>query len=112
MLIPIKRLITSSWHKELYIKGLYLSYILFGLAFTGISAISPSYLNLLETIIKYYVCAFLLLRFNPWISKQIKYTRETAEFDRRVAFSAGMFLLLTTTLTDVTLDYIHKLKLR
>ena len=110
MLNSIKKLVASSWHREIYNNIINISYVFFALAFTGITIVSPSYLNVLEIVTKYYVCFFLLLRFNPLVSKHIKYTREIAEFDRRIAFSAGVFLILTTTLTNVTIDYINKLK--
>tara|TARA_Y100001970_G_C13910150_1_gene688087 strand:+ start:467 stop:760 length:294 start_codon:yes stop_codon:yes gene_type:complete len=90
--------------------ALYLSYILYFIAFTGIFALSPQYLNSLEAFIKYYVCGFLLLRFNPWVSKTIRNKPENAEFDRRIAFSAGLFLLFTTAFTDIAEHYIKYLK--
>lgn len=110
MLKSIKKLLASSWHREIYNNIIYISYIFFAFAFTGITVVSPSYLNVLEIVIKYYVCFFLLLRFNPLVSKHIKYTREIAEFDRRIAFSAGVFLIFTTTLTTITFDYLNKVK--
>jgi len=90
--------------------GLYTSYFLFFIAFTGIIAISPGYLSTLEDYMKYYVCFFLLLRFNPWVSKNIRNKPEEAEFDRRIAFSAGIFLLFTTTLTDIGEKYFNNIK--
>lgn len=91
-----------SWHKQLFLYGNYLSYILFITAFSGILYISPSHLDTLSTALKYYVCAFLLIRFNPFV---IIKSRDT-EFDRKVAFSAGVFLLLTTTVTTIAKEYV------
>lgn len=105
MLHELTSIINSKWHKNIYMYALYLSYALFFIAFTGIFAVSPQYLTTLETIIKYYVCGFLLLRFNPWVSKRIRNKSENAEFDRRVAFSAGVFLLLSTAFTDIAKKY-------
>ena len=84
-----------AWHKKAFLYGTYASYILFALAFGGIISDAPHYLDTLNIALKYYVCAFLLIQFNPFV--KIK-TRD-ADFDRRVAFSAGVFLLLTTTAT-------------
>jgi len=90
-----------TWHKQLFLYANYISYILFVLAFVGILKDAPQYLNTLNTILKYYVCAFLLVRFNPLI----KIKSRDAEFDRKVAFSAGVFLLLTTTATTIASEY-------
>lgn len=94
----------DSWHQRLYIYSIYLSYFLFAIAYTGIIAISPDYLQTLNSFIKYYVSLFLVIRFNPFI-KSDKH-KKIASFDRRIAFSAGMFLLLTTTAIQVAKSYI------
>jgi hypothetical protein len=86
-----------SFHKKAFLYGTYLSLISFTLAFAGVIAGAPQYLNMLNVILKYYVCAFLLIRFNPIV--EIK-TRDP-DFEREVAFSAGVFLLLTTTITTL-----------
>lgn len=91
-----------SWHKNIFLYGNYISYMVFILAFTGVVSIAPTYLDTLNTILKYYVCGFLLIRFNPLV--EIK--SRDAEFDRKVAFSAGVFLLLTTTATTIAKEYV------
>lgn len=95
---------TSEWHHKLFIYGLYLSYFLFFIAFTGIISLSPSYLTSLETWIKYYVCFIILIRFNPFIAE--KHLKNNTDFDRRIAFSAGLFLLLSTSLVDIVQSYL------
>ena len=91
-----------SWHKKIFLYGNYLSYILFITAFSGVLYVSPLHLDTLSTVLKYYVCVFLLIRFNPLI----KITSRDTEFDRKVAFSAGVFLLLTTTATAIAKEYV------
>ena len=90
----------SSWHQKMFIYGLYLSYLLYFFAITGIVYYNPNYLHNLELFIKYYVAIILLIRFNPFISKEN--VKVDTAFDRRVAFSAGVFLLLSSS----TIDYI------
>ena len=51
---------SSNWHHKLFLYGLYISYLLFFIAFTGIITLSPTYLSNLESWIKYYVCFILL----------------------------------------------------
>ena len=85
------------WHQRLYMYTLYASYFLIFAAMTGIAKVSPAYLDRLESWLKYYVAVFLILRFNPWSEG----TRsESAAFDRRIAFSAGVFLLLSSALAN------------
>ena len=88
------------WHYNLFNYMLYISYALFIIAFTGIYSVNPSYLNTLDTLIKVYVSLFLIIRFNPYIE-----VKSNGEFDRTVAFSAGIFLLLTTSIIDVASVY-------
>lgn len=95
---------TSEWHHKLFIYGLYTSYFLFFIALTGIISLSPAYLTSLEKWIKYYVCFIILIRFNPFIAE--KHLKNNTDFDRRVAFSAGLFLLLSTSLVDIVQNYI------
>ena len=103
----LHRLGRAEWHQKAYVWGMYASYILFAIAFTGVLSVDPKYLMRLETIIRYYVCAFLLIRFNP-LSYRKPRSASTIEFDRRMAFSAGVFLLLTSTITDLAESYVKK----
>jgi hypothetical protein len=93
----LSSIVNTSWHHNLFTYGVYLSYVLFIVTLTGVLYIDPSYLSTLRNILKYYVCAILLLRFNPFVKMSTK--TSDIEFNRRIAFSAGIFLLLTTTAT-------------
>ena len=95
----------STWHQKLFIWGIYLSYLLFFISITGIIALKPEYLTSLEEILKYYVCAFLIIRFNPFVKKH-SITLKEFNFDKQIAFSAGIFLLLTTAITDIANNYL------
>lgn len=74
----------------------YISYI--GIAL-GIKIISPENLNKLDYYVKIYVCLFLLYRFNPF--SKIVFN----ELDRKMAFSAGLFLLTTTFINNILEKY-------
>lgn len=79
-------------------------YILYFVIFFKIAPNAHKYLEITQEILKYYVIFFLLIRFNPFT--RTKFT----DLDRRVVFSASLFLLTTTTLTNYanqTLDYLH-----
>jgi len=74
---------------------LYLSWILYFTAYFGIIYSDPNhteFMGLLDTAMKYYISLFLIIRFNPF------YKSNFTNFDRKVVFSAGIFLITTTAL--------------
>jgi hypothetical protein len=74
----------------------YISYI--GIA-VGVQLVSPESLDNLDYYVKMYVSLFLLFRFNPF--QKIKFN----ELDRKIAFSAGIFLVTTTVINTVVQKY-------
>lgn len=83
------------YHKKILKWSFYLSYVLYGITLIGVYNIAPEYLNYLNTFIKIYVSLFLIFFFNP-LSKHV-----FNDFDKKIVFSAAIFLLLTTAITDV-----------
>lgn len=77
----------------------YLSYLLYFLIIFGLSYSAPKYLTLLNVYLPIYVSMFLLFRFNPW--RALSFT----EFDRQIVFQAGIFLLLTTSISTILVKY-------
>ena len=73
----------------------YLSYTLIFISAIGISQIDPKYLDSLDYYIRIYICLFLMWRFNPLRSEY-----EFTDLDRKIAFSAGAFILTTTALNQ------------
>jgi len=110
MLDSILDLSKTSWYKIVYYIFLYGSYILYGftlLAILGglpnlnLSHKIPEYLSILQNGLKYYVCFFLIARFNPLFSHS-----EFTQFDADIVFSSAIFLLLTTSLTSIVTTYV------
>ena len=81
-------------HQRVFYIALYLSYILYFIAYFKLGNYNPKYLVVLDMYMKYYVTIFLLIRFNPFV--KIQFT----EFDRKVVFSSAILLLTTTILTQ------------
>lgn len=82
--------------ETIYDYAIYGSYILYLLALFGITNYAPTYLDWLKNAIKIYISVLLIWRFNP-----LSQTRENlSRFDRKIVFSAGVFLLLTTSITS------------
>jgi hypothetical protein len=67
-----------------------ISYILYFVMLLGLYTNSEKYLTDLQFYVQIYVCSFLLFRFNPF--RKIEFN----ELDRKVAFSAGLFILTTS----------------
>lgn len=59
----------------------------------GFSQEAPKFLESLDYYIRIYICLFLMWRFNPFRTHY-----EFTDLDRKIAFSAGLFILTTTAL--------------
>jgi hypothetical protein len=79
----------------------YVSYILFAF---GISTNTQKYLNDLDYYVKIYVSLFLIWRFNMF--RKINFN----EFDKRIAFTSGIFIFTTTALNQILINYVDEIK--
>lgn len=78
---------------------IYASYALLLMSFMGVSAYVPAYLSDLDYYVRVYICLFLLWRFHPFRTRY-----EFTHLDRKIAFSAGAFILTTTALNQYLMD--------
>lgn len=83
---------------------IFISYTVIILSALGLSLRAPLYLDELEYYIRIYICIFLIWRFNPF--RKIKFT----DLDRKIAFSAGLFILTTTAIDKYLIDLLDKIK--
>jgi hypothetical protein len=74
-----------------------LLYILFAV---GLFSSAPQYIEKLDYYVKIYISLFLLWRFNPF--RDLKFT----DLDRKIAFSAGMFLFTTSAVNQILMKYL------
>jgi len=79
--------------ETIYTYALYFSYFLMFASSLGLSIYAPTYLHDLNSLLSVYVSLVLLWRFNPFRQK-VKFTN----LDRKIAFSAGVFMITTTFL--------------
>ena len=84
---------------------IYISWALYILIITGISVSAPEYLETFDTYVKVYVSLFLLWRFN-FLRKNMPLT----ELDRKIGFSAGVFLFTTSALNQILIKYLSTIK--
>lgn len=93
------------YQERLYDMMIYISYILIIISSLGLSESAPKYLSNLDYYVRIYICLFLIWRFNPL---RLKY--EFTDLDRKIAFSAGVFILTTTALNQYLIDFKDKIK--
>lgn len=96
-LLTISEWFNLEWHKQIYVNIVNMSYILLLLSLTRVMAVSPIWLSTIKMITLYYICFVLIFRFNPFVNKENKFDK----YDRKIAFSAGMTLFLTTSLFQI-----------
>ena len=73
-----------------------ISYILVVVSFLGLYDSAPKFLDSLDYYVRIYVCLFLIWRLNP-----LRTHFEFNELDRKIAFTAGLFILTTTVLGNI-----------
>jgi cytochrome c biogenesis protein CcdA len=86
-----------------------ISYILVFISALGLSSTAPEYLKTLDYYLRIYICLFLILRFNPFRKYFPIYKNPYIKFndlDRKIAFSAGLFILTTSILNN----YVDEIK--
>lgn len=68
--------------------------------FLGFTIINPEYISIMNYYIKIYVSVYLMYRFN--IFRKIQFT----DLDRKIVFSAAVFIFTTTALDKYLLKNI------
>ena len=92
---------------HLFTITLIISYILVFMSALGLSSTAPEYLKTLDYYLRIYICLFLILRFNPFRKYFPIYKKSYIKFndlDRKIAFSAGLFILTTSILNNYVDD--------
>jgi hypothetical protein len=94
-----------NFQEKIFNISIYLSYFLIIISSLGLSVSAPKYLQSLDYYVRIYICLFLIWRFNP-----LRTHYEFTDLDRKIAFSAGLFILTTTALNEYLEDFKNKLK--
>lgn len=98
-------MLSLKFQERIYDITIYISYALIILSSLGLSHFAPKFLDDMDYYVRIYICLFLLWRFNPY-RKLDTFTN----LDRKVAFSAGLFILTTTTLNTYLNTYLNDFK--
>ena len=100
----------SALHKfqdKLFNLFIIISWSLIIISALGFSQEAPKFLESLDYYIRIYICLFLMWRFNPFRTHY-----EFTDLDRKIAFSAGLFILTTTALNKyltIAQEKVHQL---
>ena len=93
----------KEWIKSLYDYSNFLYVFFIIITYTGVIYINPIYIHDINRFILYFVCAVLLIRFNPYVTRS--HIANHYEFNRKIAFSAGIIIFTTTVAKQIT-EYI------
>jgi hypothetical protein len=77
---------------------IFVSWSLIIISTLGFSQDAPTFLLDLNYYVSIYICLFLMWRFHPF-----KSSYEFTNLDRKIAFSAGLFIFTTTSLNKYLL---------
>ena len=87
--------------KKFYSSNLYLinvlsivTWVLIILSFTQLYENAPKYLMLVSSYVRFYVCLFLIIKFNPFYTFGLS---GFTELDRRIVYNSGLIILTTDT---------------
>jgi len=94
----------TNLYQNVYIYSIYLCYIFYALSFFNLYSGAIDYFHSVRSYLTIYVSLFLIIRFNPFQKKNF------TEFDRKVVFTAGTFLLTTTALSEIILSAMARFK--
>jgi len=83
----------NDFQDKIFTIFIYISYTLIFISALGLSNNAPKFLESLDYYVRIYICLFLIWRFNPF-RKIDTFTN----LDRKIAFSAGLFILTTSAL--------------
>lgn len=83
----------NSFQEKVFNITIVITYALIILTAFGLSKQAPQYLQTFDYYVKIYVCLFLVWRFNP-LRKLSTFT----SLDKKIAFSAGLFILTSNYL--------------
>lgn len=87
-------------HTTTYLWTMTALHLLYAVVLIGLVETEPSYITTIEYYVKVYVSVFLIWRFNPYF-----HTTKFTEIDRRIVYSAALFILTTSVLKGVIDQY-------
>jgi hypothetical protein len=94
---------SKKFSELLFLYSINISFVLYIIVLLGVGGFAPKYFHYLKTFLQIYIGILLVIRYNPITYKG----RDFGEFDRRLVFSSGIFLLLSTALIGSIQKYLQ-----
>lgn len=96
-------MISQKFQMNAFIVITVITYILYIVSLLGLSKTNTApYVTVIHSYIQIYVSLFLMYRFNPFRNK-----KEFSELDKKIAFTAGTFLLMSGTIGVIIKKYLN-----
>ena len=96
----------SNLHKNIFLFFLYFSWFLYLVSLVISTHKDFGWLSAaVQQIIKLYIGLVLVIKYNPYVKE-----KDFTAFDRRLAYNAGLFILLTTIVTKIVEKYFQYLE--
>jgi len=76
------------------------SYFIYIAVLLGVFTTVPQYVTVLNSFIKISIAFILLYKFNP-----LQHNYTLTKFDKKIVFSSGVYLLLTTVIGEYLVEY-------
>ena len=86
---------TTKTQDRLFDITILVSYVLYFIIYFGLVSKAPEYLFILQTAVKLYISLYLIFKFNYFT--QLPFNN----FDKKIAFNAGVFLFTTIVFGDL-----------
>jgi hypothetical protein len=93
----------SKANELFFLYSLRASFLLYIIVLLGVGGFAPQYLEYLKSFLRIYIGSLLVIYYNPITYKERKF----GEFDRQLAFSSGVFLLLSSTIIGSMESYLQ-----
>jgi hypothetical protein len=95
----------NNFQERIFNIFIFVSWTLIIFSALGFSQNAPKFLSDLDYYVSIYICLFLMWRFHPFKTKY-----EFTNLDRKIAFSAGLFIFTTTALHKYLLQVQDQIK--
>ena len=79
---------------------IFFSYVMYFAVIFGVFTTVPEYLDELNSLVKLLIAFILLFKFNPFQQNYI-----VTKFDKKIIFTSGIYLLLTTVVGEYLVRY-------
>jgi len=97
----VHNLKNNNWHENIFLFVNYSAWLLYICSILGIFSFGYNFFKISQQYIHIYIALFLIIKFNPYIT-----TPKFTQFDKKIVFIAGLFILSTTIINKFIESYL------